>query len=113
MHSGLVLCVLGGGLQESVYWLQQWGRLDKDDFLKTVRDKRSWILSLFLIVVATPLVSMVWFDHPAAPPQSKDYFLFGAGLPLLVKSGMGASLATESVVRLGPRTWLRRYLGMR
>lgn len=112
MSGGILFCVLGGILQEVLHWLQLRSRLTAEEFGKAARSRWTWVLSFFIIAVALPVLAAVWFDKPGVVPTPKDYVLFGAGVPLLLKSGAGASMASGSLVKLGPVGALRRYLGM-
>jgi hypothetical protein len=107
----LFLCVIGAALQEIFHWLQLRARVGREEAAKLRKSRWEWLLILFVIGLLVPIMAMVWFDG-AIKGASKDYFLFGAGVPLILKSGLGASLASDSLVRLGPKSWLRTYLGV-
>lgn len=111
MTGGILLCMLGSVLQETLYWLQLRARGPREEFIKMFYSVWTWVFAAFIILIITPVLSYVWFASSAAV-LPKDYLLFGAGVPMIVKSGMGVSLASESVVKLGPTNWLRRYLGV-
>ena len=108
MIQSILLTVLGGLLQEVLHWLQLRAKLDHEEFMKAAKSIWTWVLALFVLVVINPILVTVWFDHVVEP---KQYLLFGAAVPLVLKSGLGASVATHAAVHLGPRSWLRRYLG--
>jgi len=107
------LCVVGAALQEVFHWLQLRAKLSAEEFSSLRKSRWTWILTGFIVLMVVPLLSMIWFDDAVAKVASKQYFLFGAGVPLILKSGMSASLASDNLVRLGPKGRFRQYLGLR
>lgn len=101
-------------MQEVFHWLQLRAKLSSDEFLRARRSAWTWVLTLFVLFVVVPVLAFIWFQDSPHPAIAKDYFLFGAGVPMILKSGLGASLASDALVKLGPQEGggLRRYLGL-
>jgi amino acid transporter len=105
------MCVAGALLQEALHWLRMKARLPPDEFKALFRAKWELALTAFILFVVVPVLAFVWFDGATQQaPATKDYFLFGAAVPLVLKSSLATSMAADSAVKLGRRSWMRRYL---
>lgn len=97
---------LGAAVQELIYWYNLRHQLDEERYQRLIASKGYWIV-VGAFVIGAALSAMVWFAG-GEKVSHKESFIFGVGLPLLIKQ---LGLARGSKVTLGHRE--RNYLEMK
>jgi hypothetical protein len=98
----------GALLQELIHWYALRSKLDVSRYDRMMQSKGYWTITA-LMVVASGVGTWIWC-HGGAQYAPRDYLLYGAAFPLVVKKAVSA-LGEERHVRFGEadRTPLRDY----
>jgi hypothetical protein len=97
------LATFGAGLQELVHWYELRNKLDHEEYARLLRSRAYWVVVL-LMIVGSGIGTAVWCDGGAY--SGRDYMVFGAAFPLLMKKAVAA---LDTGTKLGRGT-LRDYL---
>jgi hypothetical protein len=102
--------LLGASFQEITHWYELRGVLDHQKYQKLLGSSAYWLFTVLMIGAAT-IGTLLWLvDDPAA--KVRDYFVYAAGLPLMLKKVMASARANRSEMVLGSGDSLGAYLGV-
>ncbi|HYC05430.1 MAG TPA: hypothetical protein VED40_19215 [Azospirillaceae bacterium] len=86
---GFLSSAFGFLLQELLWWYRLRQRLATQEYDQLVRSKSYWVITL-LIAFGCRVFAIIWFHDRFMSVSLRDFFLFGASVPVLVKQSIAA-----------------------
>ncbi len=98
IYNYILVGCFGALFQELLYWYNLRSKLAQEKYIKLLSSKEYWIITS-LMIIFSGIGAWIWF-YGTNEKLLRNYFIVGAGLPLLLKKSIEA-MGNSQLTKLG------------